>query len=104
MDILPEPKFETMSSPPSGFNARLTGVCPTSSSARTLSDFKSIDAICPEPEHATKALLESGRIAMSPGSRQIGSVARTCNFVASIMAVSYTHLRAHETPEHLVCR
>src|SRR5678816_4868013 len=21
-----------------------------------------------------------------------------------IMAVSYTHLRAHETPEHLVCR
>ena len=20
------------------------------------------------------------------------------------MAVSYTHLRAHETPEHLVCR
>src|SRR5678815_1181872 len=22
----------------------------------------------------------------------------------SILAVSYTHLRAHETPEHLVCR
>src|SRR5678816_2169584 len=24
--------------------------------------------------------------------------------VVSITAVSYTHLRAHETPEHLVCR
>ena len=24
--------------------------------------------------------------------------------VGGIMAVSYTHLRAHETPEHLVCR
>src|SRR5678816_4473076 len=23
---------------------------------------------------------------------------------ANLMAVSYTHLRAHETPEHLVCR
>ena len=22
----------------------------------------------------------------------------------SVAAVSYTHLRAHETPEHLVCR
>src|SRR5678815_5217539 len=24
--------------------------------------------------------------------------------VRTLMAVSYTHLRAHETPEHLVCR
>ncbi|WP_228762098.1 FHIPEP family type III secretion protein, partial [Campylobacter coli] len=24
--------------------------------------------------------------------------------VAGIITVSYTHLRAHETPEHLVCR
>ena len=24
--------------------------------------------------------------------------------VNDILAVSYTHLRAHETPEHLVCR
>src|SRR5678815_3707490 len=23
---------------------------------------------------------------------------------ATVLAVSYTHLRAHETPEHLVCR
>eukprot|EP00658_Telonema_sp_P-2_P046248 TRINITY_DN34362_c0_g1_i3.p1 TRINITY_DN34362_c0_g1~~TRINITY_DN34362_c0_g1_i3.p1 ORF type:complete len:126 (+),score=25.65 TRINITY_DN34362_c0_g1_i3:223-600(+) len=24
--------------------------------------------------------------------------------LANVLAVSYTHLRAHETPEHLVCR
>ena len=24
--------------------------------------------------------------------------------MANVTAVSYTHLRAHETPEHLVCR
>src|SRR5678815_4893780 len=28
----------------------------------------------------------------------LGAVAR------KVLAVSYTHLRAHETPEHLVCR
>src|SRR5678816_2951217 len=28
-----------------------------------------------------------------------------CSFlILSILPVSYTHLRAHETPEHLVCR
>ena len=31
------------------------------------------------------------------------NVSKTGNW-ASIEAVSYTHLRAHETPEHLVCR
>ena len=50
-------------------------------------------SICREPEHTTKALLESGRTAMSPGSRQIESVARTCNCVPSIMeAVSLSRL------------
>src|SRR5674536_164154 len=28
----------------------------------------------------------------------------TSNWVKEMYAVSYTHLRAHETPEHLVCR
>src|SRR5678815_5856913 len=28
----------------------------------------------------------------------------SCFTRASFLAVSYTHLRAHETPEHLVCR
>ena len=26
------------------------------------------------------------------------------DFADKLVAVSYTHLRAHETPEHLVCR
>src|SRR5678815_5992993 len=29
---------------------------------------------------------------------------RLLNGIKSMYAVSYTHLRAHETPEHLVCR
>src|SRR5674536_381016 len=29
---------------------------------------------------------------------------RNYSFRTSFIAVSYTHLRAHETPEHLVCR
>ena len=28
----------------------------------------------------------------------------SCYYIYSITAVSYTHLRAHETPEHIVCR
>src|SRR5229473_8105221 len=43
-----------------------------------------MDATCPELEHATNALLESGRIAMSSGWRQTGSVARTRSRLASI--------------------
>src|SRR5678815_4620576 len=27
-----------------------------------------------------------------------------CRYAPDITPVSYTHLRAHETPEHLVCR
>src|SRR5674536_45478 len=34
--------------------------------------------------------------------RRVLYTAKNCQLVA--MAVSYTHLRAHETPEHLVCR
>src|SRR5674536_80982 len=36
----------------------------------------------------------------TPGSRRSGSTSRA----GSSWPVSYTHLRAHETPEHLVCR
>src|SRR5678816_4624759 len=42
-----------------------------------------------------------------PGQRILGPCrVDTTHFlpVASLDAVSYTHLRAHETPEHLVCR
>src|SRR5674536_124817 len=31
-------------------------------------------------------------------------VARRCAITTEVRPVSYTHLRAHETPEHLVCR
>src|ERR1051325_7466196 len=43
-----------------------------------------MDATCDDPEHETKALLESGRIAISSGCRQTGRVARTRNALASI--------------------
>ena len=37
--------------------------------------------------------------------KNIGSLTELSNNdVMSFIAVSYTHLRAHETPEHLVCR
>src|SRR5678815_2169173 len=32
------------------------------------------------------------------------SISGTGNLTVSSVSVSYTHLRAHETPEHLVCR
>src|SRR5207302_7914962 len=56
----------------------------TSSTAISLSFFKSIDATCAEPEQAMKALLLSGRMAMSVGCLQIGIVLRTASFCASM--------------------
>src|SRR5678815_1681136 len=38
--------------------------------------------------------------ALRPGSSSTGSV----RFLDAMNPVPYTHLRAHETPEHLVCR
>eukprot|EP00658_Telonema_sp_P-2_P016344 TRINITY_DN16340_c0_g1_i2.p1 TRINITY_DN16340_c0_g1~~TRINITY_DN16340_c0_g1_i2.p1 ORF type:complete len:104 (-),score=15.82 TRINITY_DN16340_c0_g1_i2:21-332(-) len=35
---------------------------------------------------------------------QVSTTQHTHDQPDSIMTVSYTHLRAHETPEHLVCR
>ena len=48
----------------------------------------------------------AGNVATSSGitvtvSNQTGD---TTAPTVSLSAVSYTHLRAHETPEHLVCR
>ena len=44
--------------------------------------------------------------ALSDGTSDIpsGVVVRVVVGMASVCPVSYTHLRAHETPEHLVCR
>src|SRR5674536_390792 len=42
----------------------------------------------------------------SPAARSGGTARRTrwCCPAQTSTSVSYTHLRAHETPEHLVCR
>src|SRR5678816_3255647 len=42
-------------------------------------------------------VLESERLI-----RRLTAIVRL--FIPKLSAVSYTHLRAHETPEHLVCR
>eukprot|EP00658_Telonema_sp_P-2_P064792 TRINITY_DN5409_c0_g1_i1.p1 TRINITY_DN5409_c0_g1~~TRINITY_DN5409_c0_g1_i1.p1 ORF type:complete len:108 (-),score=13.69 TRINITY_DN5409_c0_g1_i1:115-438(-) len=38
------------------------------------------------------------------GSKEAHDVSLHASLIASLAPVSYTHLRAHETPEHLVCR
>src|SRR5438477_166473 len=52
IETLSESKLHTISSPPSGFKARLTGVLPTSRSAINLSFLRSTEATCDDPEHA----------------------------------------------------
>src|SRR5674536_382623 len=39
-----------------------------------------------------------------PGPSRSGQCAAECGAGRAEYPVSYTHLRAHETPEHLVCR
>src|SRR5581483_12224080 len=67
----------------SGLSTSFTGVFPTSSSASSLSRCKSIEAIWPDPEQETQALLLSGRTAMSSGWWQTGMVLRTDKCPAS---------------------
>src|SRR5258708_36220268 len=92
MEMLSESKSHTISSPPSGFRARLTGVRPTSSNANTRSFVwvelflfaNSMDATWDDPEQATKALLESGIMAISSGCWHTAKVERTRSSLASI--------------------
>src|SRR5260370_1513081 len=93
MEMLSESKSHTISSPPSGFRARLTGVRPTSSNANTLSLVwmelflllsNSMEATWDDPEHVTKALFESGIMAISSGCWHTGKVERTRSSLASI--------------------
>src|SRR5674536_148331 len=44
------------------------------------------------------------KLLRSTTSRGTCEISAFLNWGADINAVSYTHLRAHETPEHLVCR
>src|SRR5678815_1426715 len=37
------------------------------------------------------------------GGARFGYTLLSVIMISNLMAVSYTHLRAHETPEHLVC-
>eukprot|EP00658_Telonema_sp_P-2_P014274 TRINITY_DN15420_c0_g1_i1.p1 TRINITY_DN15420_c0_g1~~TRINITY_DN15420_c0_g1_i1.p1 ORF type:complete len:536 (+),score=151.55 TRINITY_DN15420_c0_g1_i1:1131-2738(+) len=48
----------------------------------------------------TDLALDSGEIAVA----EVEAVLQVCNRADTAVPVSYTHLRAHETPEHLVCR
>src|SRR5678816_4443709 len=50
------------------------------------------------------SLLEThGSLPMSRVAELLGCGLPAATGIVSRMAVSYTHLRAHETPEHLVC-
>eukprot|EP00658_Telonema_sp_P-2_P048768 TRINITY_DN3708_c0_g1_i19.p1 TRINITY_DN3708_c0_g1~~TRINITY_DN3708_c0_g1_i19.p1 ORF type:complete len:161 (-),score=29.51 TRINITY_DN3708_c0_g1_i19:63-545(-) len=55
-----------------------------------------------------RVMRDSGRMMPCMGKEPSVTPPRRCMRAAglrtSIRAVSYTHLRAHETPEHLVCR
>src|SRR5678816_4719064 len=48
----------------------------------------------------------TGEMIKNGGEKVIDWIWNLCNkaFMEGIVPVSYTHLRAHETPEHLVCR
>ena len=54
-----------------------------------------------------RVLTSSGSSSLSPPNRSPCAAASGCRrglSASSPASVSYTHLRAHETPEHLVCR
>src|SRR5665647_2594957 len=69
------------------------------------------DKISPEVEKLVRAGIESGAaLSGTVQTENIGFEKIICNIVANpnirylILAVSYTHLRAHETDSYLVCR
>eukprot|EP00658_Telonema_sp_P-2_P068031 TRINITY_DN56978_c0_g1_i1.p1 TRINITY_DN56978_c0_g1~~TRINITY_DN56978_c0_g1_i1.p1 ORF type:complete len:330 (+),score=69.26 TRINITY_DN56978_c0_g1_i1:158-1147(+) len=71
-----------------------------------LSSFKQL--VCQEWGHeqnqaALAGVLESGLELGGFTERYLGAIRGACSG-SGFAAVSYTHLRAHETPEHLVCR
>src|SRR5678815_3402744 len=61
-----------------------------------------------DPVHALVLAAAAGHFASIPFVPPIDAglrvYAATMPALAVLVAVSYTHLRAHETPEHLVCR
>src|SRR5215831_20405858 len=81
IEMLSAPKLHVNSSPPSGFTVILTGDLPTSSRVRSLSFLMSMTATWPDDEQETKALVESGSMAMSSGFRQTVTAERTARRV-----------------------
>src|SRR5678815_1791179 len=62
-------------------------------------------AIDEDPLHSVEARNNMAQIQRDK-ARKASSSEEKRNYVAQAVSnpVSYTHLRAHETPEHLVCR
>src|SRR5678815_5955935 len=59
----------------------------------------------PYAQAAARALLQHSDLSPAEIVRQSLTIAgELCIYTNQNLAVSYTHLRAHETPEHLVCR
>src|SRR5665254_15859 len=71
----------------------------SNSASAAMRAYRSISGVGSEPARRGRAArsLPSGREAVCDGGQ--GHDAARC-----YETVSYTHLRAHETPEHLVCR
>eukprot|EP00658_Telonema_sp_P-2_P073696 TRINITY_DN62809_c0_g1_i1.p1 TRINITY_DN62809_c0_g1~~TRINITY_DN62809_c0_g1_i1.p1 ORF type:complete len:130 (-),score=49.62 TRINITY_DN62809_c0_g1_i1:117-506(-) len=58
-----------------------------------------------DEEAAAVARIEGDTARLGKAERFVSLVSGTMvSFQNNLRAVSYTHLRAHETPEHLVCR
>eukprot|EP00658_Telonema_sp_P-2_P001982 TRINITY_DN10746_c0_g1_i3.p1 TRINITY_DN10746_c0_g1~~TRINITY_DN10746_c0_g1_i3.p1 ORF type:complete len:117 (+),score=41.35 TRINITY_DN10746_c0_g1_i3:124-474(+) len=55
-------------------------------------------------EEASNKLEEHAVLSMSVAELKAALTAEKIDYSACVETVSYTHLRAHETPEHLVCR
>ena len=58
---------------------------------------------CLTKQYSSCIMLKDTRLKSLPADVRMSEVPTT-NRNKTLLTVSYTHLRAHETPEHLVCR
>src|SRR5674536_34774 len=79
-------------------NAQFRIQCGTGVSETEAGDIISRGTTAPSPITIDGVLVVSSN--WIPGYK----IVETRGFIYGLTAVSYTHLRAHETPEHLVCR
>eukprot|EP00658_Telonema_sp_P-2_P027794 TRINITY_DN21407_c0_g1_i3.p1 TRINITY_DN21407_c0_g1~~TRINITY_DN21407_c0_g1_i3.p1 ORF type:complete len:290 (+),score=83.86 TRINITY_DN21407_c0_g1_i3:128-997(+) len=59
--------------------------------------------VFPDRDHFGRIFFNESNMS-ADGIPQIAAVLGSCTAGGAYVPVSYTHLRAHETPEHLVCR